>query len=328
MELVDMIEVKCVTKKYGKITALKDFSFSLESGDIVGFIGPNGAGKSTMMKIMTGCLAPTEGSVTVNGFDIINDPIKAKKNIGYLPEKPPLYPRFTVSEYLNTIFDIKQLKVNRKERIGEVIELTGLSGVAKRRIGNLSNGYCQRVGLAQAILSYPPFLVLDEPTSGLDPAQKRDMLMLVKKLSKTGGIILSSHILSEIDSVCNKILMINKGSLVSFGDKDELGLKKNDDRQKLALKYVVSGERTAVLGALSGLSGICDIAADEKEGTTECIITVYEDIREKIFMRLSQNKLPILTCFVMSTDLENAFLNMTCDKAKVNKNGRKRGDTA
>ena len=198
-----MIEVKSVTKKYGRITAVEDMSFSLSDGDIVGFIGPNGAGKSTMMKIMTGCLAPTVGSVTINGFDIIGEPIEAKKNIGYLPEQPPLYPRFTVTEYLNTVFDIKQMRVNKKERVSEIIERTGLSSVAGRRIGNLSKGYCQRVGLAQAILSYPPFLALDEPTSGLDPAQKKEMLGFIRGLSKKCGIILSSHILSEIDSVCN-----------------------------------------------------------------------------------------------------------------------------
>lgn len=314
-----MIEVKCVTKKYGKITALNDFSFSLNDGDIVGFIGPNGAGKSTMMKIITGCLAPTEGSVTVNGFDIIEEPIQAKENIGYLPEKPPLYPRFTVTEYLNTVFDIKQLRVNRKERISEIIELTGLSDVAKRRIGNLSNGYCQRIGLAQAIISYPAFLVLDEPTSGLDPAQKRDMLNLIKKLSKNSGIILSSHILSEIDSVCNKILMINKGRLVSFGDKDEIVSKADVSKKRLVLKYVVSGEKNAVLKSLSHLSEIQDITAAEKGGNTECIITAYDDIRDKIFMCLSQHKLPIITCFVMNNDLENAFLNMTDRKGKNSK---------
>ncbi len=318
-----MIEVKCVTKKYGKITALNDFSFSVKDGDIVGFIGPNGAGKSTMMKIMTGCLAPTEGSVTINGFDIIDDPIKAKENIGYLPEKPPLYPRFTVNEYLSTIFDIKQIKANKKQRISEIIELTGLSDVAKRRIGNLSNGYCQRIGLAQAIISYPAFLVLDEPTSGLDPAQKRDMLNLIKKLSKKSGIILSSHILSEIDSVCNKILMINKGRLVSFGDKDDILSKRDADRQKFMLKYVVSGEKNEVLKALSQLNDIHGINAYEKNGNTECIITAYEDIREKIFMCFSQHKLPIKTCFVMNSDLENAFLNMTENKESDTKKRKK-----
>lgn len=322
MGFADMIEVKNVKKKYGNITALDDFSFSLSDGDIVGFIGPNGAGKSTMMKIMTGCLAPTEGSVTVNGFDIIEEPIKAKENIGFLPEKPPLYPKFTVTEYLNTIFDIKQLKVNRKKRISEVIELTGLSEVAKRRIGNLSNGYCQRIGLAQAILSYPAFLVLDEPTSGLDPAQKREMLNLIKKLSKNSGIILSSHILSEIDSVCNKILMIAKGRLVSFGSKDEVVLKGESDRQKLVLKYVVYGEKNTVSRALSQLDEIQDIKVYDKDGNTECILTVYDDIRDKIFMCLSKHNLPILTCFFMETDLENAFLNMTEDK-KDNKKRKK-----
>ena len=303
-----MIKVQSVTKKYGKLTALEDFSFSFGKGDIVGFIGPNGAGKSTMMRIMTGCLAPTKGSVTINGFDIIDEPIKAKENIGYLPEKPPLYPKFTVTEYLNSIFEIRQIKADKKERVNEIIELTGLSEAAKRRIGNLSNGYRQRVGLAQAILSYPSFLALDEPTGGLDPGQKHEMLILVKRLSEHSGIILSSHVLSEIDFVCNKVLMINKGRLVSFGDKDEVGNKK---RHELILRYVISGKKADVLGALSELGEIKKIDAVEREAETECMITVYADIRKQIFNCLAQRGLPIMTCSVMNNALENAFLNMT-----------------
>ena len=159
-----MLEVRSVTKKYGKITALDNFSFTLDDGDIVGFIGPNGAGKSTMMKIITGCLAPTEGTALIDGFDIMEDSAAAKERIGYLPEQPPLYPAFTVAEYLSTIFDIKRIKANKKERIAEVCELCGLEEMKKRRIGNLSKGYCQRVGMAQAILDYPPILELDERT--------------------------------------------------------------------------------------------------------------------------------------------------------------------
>lgn len=309
-----MIEVQSVTKKYGKLTALEDFSFEFGKGDIVGFIGPNGAGKSTMMRIMTGCLAPTSGTVKINGFDIVDDPIKAKENIGYLPEKPPLYPRFTVSEYLNTIFEIKQIKGNKKERVKEITELTGLSEAGKRRIGNLSKGYCQRVGLAQAILSYPSFLVLDEPTAGLDPGQKKEMLLLVKKLSRRSGIILSSHILSEIDSVCNKILMINKGRLVSFGARDEIGIKRDARGQELVLRYVISGKKSDVVSAVSDMSEIKKLTASEKDGNTECTITAYSDIRKKLFTRFAQHSLPIMTCFAVNNTLEAAFLNMTGEK--------------
>ena len=305
-----MLEVRNITKKYGNLTALKDFSFSFERGDIVGFIGPNGAGKSTTMKIITGCIAPDEGSVGINGFDILTEPISAKKNIGYLPERPPLYPKFTVTEYLNTIFDIKQLKVNKRARIREVIELTGLENAAKRKIGNLSHGYCQRVGLAQAILGYPPFLVLDEPTNGLDPAQKLDMLALVKELSKNSGIILSSHILSEIDSVCNKILMINKGKLAGFGDKDKIGEKNISDGRRFVFKYIISGQKRTVSDAVSGISGVFEINAVQKGENTECIITAGDDVRDKIFMSLVQHKLPIAAFSVVNNDLENTFLNM------------------
>lgn len=314
-----MLEVRHITKKYGSLTALRDFSFSFEQGDIVGFIGPNGAGKSTAMKIITGCLAPDEGSVIINGFDVLTQPVDAKKNIGYLPEQPPLYQKFTVTEYLNTLFDIKQLKVNKKTRVSEVIELTGLEKAAKRKIGNLSHGYCQRVGLAQAILSYPPFLVLDEPTSGLDPAQKLDMLALVKELSKNSGIILSSHILSEIDSVCNKILMINKGKLAGFDDKDKIGETNIQGGQKFVFKYIVSGEKRAVSDAVSGISGVVDITSVQKGENTECIITARDDVRDKIFMSLLRHKLSIVSFSVVNNDLENTFLNMLGDGEKNNK---------
>lgn len=312
-----MLEVRSVTKKYGKITALDNFSFTLDDGDIVGFIGPNGAGKSTMMKIITGCLAPTEGTALIDGFDIMEDSAAAKERIGYLPEQPPLYPAFTVREYLSTIFDIKRIKANKKERIAEVCELCGLEEMKKRRIGNLSKGYCQRVGMAQAILAYPPLLVLDEPTSGLDPAQKRDMLKLVKKLGKNSGIILSSHILSEIDSVCSKILMINNGKLVSFGAKDELGVQSEKKSRGIVLEYTVAGSRGAALAALSGLDGIKKINVEEKDGRCSMTVLAADDIREGIFGRLSQHGLPILSCSVAGSDLENAFLNMTEGKASA-----------
>lgn len=312
-----MIEVCAVTKKYGKITALEDFSFSLGDGDIVGFIGPNGAGKSTMMKIITGCLAPTSGTAKIDGFDITEQPQEAKKRIGYLPEQPPLYPIFTVYEYLSTIFDIKNIKADKRERISEICELCGLDAVQNRKIGNLSKGYCQRVGLAQAILAYPPFLVLDEPTSGLDPVQKRDMLKLVKKLGKHSAVILSSHILSEIDSVCNKILMINNGKLVSYGTKTELETSA-ETAGALAFEYLISGGKSAVLAALGGLGGIKKIRAEESGGKCKCVVLTDRDIRERIFERLSENSLPILSCTATEAGLENAFFSMT-EKTEENK---------
>lgn len=320
-----MLEVRHITKKYGSLTALSDFSFSFEQGDIVGFIGPNGAGKSTAMRIITGCMAPDEGSVIINGCNILTQPVEAKKNIGYLPEQPPLYQKFTVTEYLNTLFDIKQLKVNKKNRVTEVIELTGLEKAAGRKIGNLSHGYCQRVGLAQAILSYPPFLVLDEPTSGLDPAQKHDMLVLVKELSKNSGIILSSHILSEIDSVCNKILMINKGRLAGFDDKDKIGEKSVSGGRNFVFRFIVAGAKSAAADAFSGIDEILETNTVQKDGNTECVITACEDVRDKIFMSLLRHKLCIISFSVLNNDLENVFLNMLEDGEKTIKGtGRRR----
>ena len=211
-----MLEVRSVTKKYGKITALDNFSFTLDDGDIVGFIGPNGAGKSTMMKIITGCLAPTEGTALIDGFDIMEDSAAAKERIGYLPEQPPLYPAFTVAEYLSTIFDIKQIKANKKERIAEVCELCGLEEMKKRRIGNLSKGYCQRVGMAQAILAYPPLLVLDEPINGLDPQGIIEMRQLLLNLNQKYGItiLVSSHILDELSRLATHYGFIDNGKMV------------------------------------------------------------------------------------------------------------------
>lgn len=309
-----MIEVTGITKRYGSLTALDNFSFTLGSGDIVGFIGPNGAGKSTMMKIITGCLAPSEGTAKIDGFDIAENSVEAKSKIGYLPEVPPLYPTFTVNEYLSTIFDIKRIRANKKERLAEVAELCGLADVRKRKIANLSKGYCQRVGLAQAILSYPPYLVLDEPTSGLDPAQKRDMLSLVKKLGKKSGIILSSHILSEIDSVCNKILMINGGKMISYTDRDRIG--EAQPNREMLIRYTIDGKAAAVLAALAGIDKILKTDAEEKDGKTVCHVAASDDVRGRIFENLSKRGLAILECSVESSNLENAFLSMTDKSAK------------
>ncbi len=313
-----MIEVNSVTKRYGGITALDDFSFSLGGGDIVGFIGPNGAGKSTMMKIITGCLAPSEGSVVTDGFDMSENPVEAKALIGYLPEQPPLYPSFTVYEYLSTVYYIKGIRGDKKQRIAEVCEICGLAEVKKRKIGNLSKGYCQRAGLAQAILAYPPYLVLDEPTSGLDPVQKKEMLSLVKKLGKRSGIILSSHILSEIDSVCNKILMINNGRLISYGGKDELGTSAEASKAVRIFEYTVLSSKNDFLRAVSGIEKIRKTEAAEKDGKTVALITADGDIRERVFERLSKNALPILSCTEKGNELENVFFGMT-EKSKVKK---------
>ena len=211
-----MIEVNNLVKRYGNHLAVDHLSFQVEPGKIYGFLGPNGAGKSTTMNIMTGYIAPTEGTVTINGYDIVKDPEEAKKCIGYLPEIPPLYQEMTVKEYLKFVAELKKIKGEKKEaQIQEVMDMTMITDMAERLIRNLSKGYKQRVGLAQAILGYPEVIILDEPTVGLDPKQIIEIRELIKKLSEKHTIILSSHILSEVQAVCDEIMIISKGKLVA-----------------------------------------------------------------------------------------------------------------
>ncbi len=218
-----MIEVKHLTKKYGDNTAVEDLSFTIEHGHVYGFLGPNGAGKSTTMNIMTGCLSATSGSVTINGFDIFEQPVEAKKLIGYLPEIPPLYPERTPREYLRFVAEAKCVEKGLiKEQIDRVCRETRIESVVDRLIGNLSKGYRQRVGFAQALLGNPEVLILDEPTVGLDPKQIIEIRSLIQDLGKRHTVILSSHILSEVSAICDTIMIISKGRLVACDTPDHL----------------------------------------------------------------------------------------------------------
>ena len=232
-----MIEVKNLTKQYGSNLALNHISFSLEEGTILGFLGPNGAGKSTTMNIITGYISPTEGSITVDGFDTLENPLEAKKRIGYLPEIPPLYTDMTVKEYLNFMYDLKKVKLPRKEHIEEICSLVKIDDVYHRLIANLSKGYRQRVGIAQALLGNPPVLILDEPTVGLDPKQIIEIRNLIKGLGRKHTVILSSHILSEVQAVCERVIVINRGSIVADGTPDSLAHSlSNENRLLLRLE--------------------------------------------------------------------------------------------
>ena len=217
-----MIEVKNLTKRYGNNVALDHVSFTVEDGTILGFLGPNGAGKSTTMNIVTGYLSATEGTVTISGHDILDEPNEARRLIGYLPELPPLYLDMTVKEYLDFMYDLKKVKLPREKHIREICALTKIQNVYKRLIGNLSKGYRQRVGIAQALLGNPPVLILDEPTVGLDPKQIIEIRNLIKNLGRNHTIILSSHILSEVQAVCERVIIINSGKLVADGATDRL----------------------------------------------------------------------------------------------------------
>lgn len=332
-----MIEVSHLTKKYGNHIAVNDLSFRVEEGQVYGLLGKNGAGKSTTMNILTGFLAATEGKVTVAGHDIYEEAQEAKRCIGYLPEMPPLYDSMTVWEYLWFAAELKKIPKNeRQNQVEEVMELTGVTEYASRLIANLSKGYKQRVGLAQAVLGYPPILILDEPTVGLDPKQMIEIRELIRSLSKEHTIILSSHILTEVSAVCDHIMIIADGRLVA-DDKTE-NLEKMLDHGEARLELTVKGKRKEIEDALSGLEGIEGMEIKERgkgegteEGTEEgakagkeelCDVFLNliqdgneeTDIREKVFFRFSDRRLPIYAMSLAKNSLEDVFLALTEEK--------------
>ncbi len=309
-----MIEVRNLVKKYNdSFLALNDISFTAKKGQVVGFLGPNGAGKSTAMNIITGYISATEGTVIVNGHDIYEEPEEAKKNIGYLPEQPPLYQDMTVKEYLNFVANLK--KVDRKDRedaVDKVMDMTKITDVSHRLIKHLSKGYKQRVGLAQALIGNPPILVLDEPTAGLDPKQIIEIRELIKELSKNHTIIFSSHILSEINEVCDYVLIINKGKLVVSDDVDNLEKHfKNSNELKLQIK----GPKADIEAALQSIEKINSIEFDKtsKEGISSLSVFSDEndDVREEVFYALGQARCPIMGMEFSGISLEDIFLEVT-----------------
>ena len=310
-----MIEVRHLTKRYGDTLAVDDLNFTIEKGRIYGFLGPNGAGKSTTMNIITGYLASTDGSVTIKGHDIMEDAEAAKKNIGYLPELPPLYFDMTVKEYLAFAAELKKIpKAERKNQITRVCATTKLDAVQNRLIKNLSKGYRQRVGLAQAILGYPEVIILDEPTVGLDPKQIIEIRDLIKSLKKKHTVILSSHILSEVSAVCDYVLIISHGKLVASDTPDNLG--------KLAagsnnLSLVVKGDKDKIQILLNQIPGIKEISIEsskDQEGWSIKLSTEENtDIREEVFYKMAENHYPILEMQSKKVSLEEIFLELTED---------------
>lgn len=307
-----MIEVKDLVKKYGSHLAVDHLSFTLESGKIYGFLGPNGAGKSTTMNIMTGYLGATQGSVLIDGHDILKEPEEAKKQIGYLPELPPLYMDMTVQEYLEFAAELKKLpKEKRESDISEVMKLTRLQDVSARLIKNLSKGYKQRVGLAQAILGFPEIIILDEPTVGLDPKQIIEIRELIRTLSKKHTVILSSHILAEVREVCDYILIISKGKLVASDTPENLELLRNG-ASSLELEVKAAPETARAI-----LSTIDDIDAMEMHSENENLTRVKletkngADIRETIFYAFAEEKCPLLEMKTAKASLEDIFMELT-----------------
>lgn len=308
-----MIEVKNITKRYGNHVAVDNLSFQVEKGMIYGFLGPNGAGKSTTMNIMTGYIAATDGTVEINGYDILKEPEKAKKCIGYLPELPPVYPDMTVEEYLIFVAEIKQVKkAERRDQIASIMEQTQIAEVKGRLIRNLSKGYKQRVGLAQAIVGYPEVIILDEPTVGLDPKQIIEMRELIKTLSEKHTIILSSHILSEVSAVCDHIMIISKGKLVASDTPEGLMTLLKGGKQ---LEISVLGEQERFEKILSEIEDIENykIAADTNKKELHGVVRfgADKDIRKELFYRLAASDMPIMSLGLSEKSLEDVFLALT-----------------
>ena len=306
-----MIEVKNLTKRYGTNTALNNVSFTVEEGTIVGFLGPNGAGKSTTMNIITGYLSATSGSVTVQGKNTLENPNEVKKLIGYLPELPPLYMDMTVKEYLNFMYELKGVKLDRKQHIGEICRLTKIDNVYTRLIGNLSKGYKQRVGIAQALLGNPPVLILDEPTVCLDPKQ-----ILIKSLGRNHTIILSSHILPEVQAVCERVIVMNNGCLVADGATDTLAHDLSAEHRIIAR---IDGPESEILQAIRGMEHIVEVYSlgEKEKGVFEISIEGEPnyDLRRNLFALLTRKGWPLLALRNTDLTLEEVFLQLTSGDA-------------
>lgn len=310
-----MIEITNLVKNYGTKFAVDDISFKINKGEIVGFLGPNGAGKSTTMNILTGYLSSTSGSAKVGGIDILENPYEAKKLIGFLPEQPPLYTDMTVNEYLNFVYEIKECRFNRKMHIAEVRRVTKIDDVQNRLIKNLSKGYRQRVGIAQALIGNPPVIIFDEPTVGLDPKQIIEIRNLIRNLGQTHTVILSTHILSEVQAVCDRIIIINEGKIIA-DEKTESITQVVEDNRRYSVK--ICGPQREVLNALKNINGV--ISAEltgEREADSYTYVIESEkgvDIRKPVFFAMSEKSWPIIGFEAVGMNLEEVFIKIM-DKA-------------
>ena len=311
-----MIEVNNLVKRYGNHTAVDHLSFKIEKGKIYGFLGPNGAGKSTTMNMITGYIASTEGTVKIDGHDILEEPEAAKKCIGYLPEQPPVYFDMTVLEYMKFVADLKKIPKDKKANmIEEVMDMVKISDMRNRLIKNLSKGYRQRVGLAEAIMGYPEVIILDEPTVGLDPKQIIEIRTLIKELKKKHTVILSSHILSEVSAVCDYVLIISHGKLVASDTPENLGKLAEGSN---TLEMLIKGEKTQIRLALEGIEGVNSVTMekDEKQNLWITKVSTEEnnDIRGKVFYKMSDINSPIYEMKSKKVSLEEIFLELTASE--------------
>ncbi len=307
-----MIEVKNVTKKYGKAVAVEDISFTINDGEIVGLLGPNGAGKSTTMNILTGYIEQTSGDVTIEGYNTLKKPKKAKKQIGYMPEGVPLYTDLTVKEFVTYMAELKQVnRKERKEKVQKVIEQTGLKEVQNKLTKNLSRGYKQRVSMAGALVGEPKILILDEPTVGLDPKQITEIRNLIKELGKTHTVILSSHILSEVSQICNKVIIINKGKIVAIDTPENL----EDKVSKNNCIYVtVEDTENKIEGIKEKIKEIknIELVQENEDKTKQYLIEADKDVdlRKKIFSEFAKENITIFEMKKADTTLEDAFIKL------------------
>ncbi len=310
-----MIEVTNLTKKYGDHIAVDNLSFRVEKGQVYGFLGPNGAGKSTTMNIITGYLSPSGGKVNINGFDMQKEPEEAKKCIGYLPELPPLYMDMTVLEYLKFVADLKKVpSKERKAQITEIMQKTNIADMQNRLIRNLSKGYKQRVGLAQALIGYPEVIILDEPSVGLDPKQIIEMREFIRSLAEKHTVILSSHILSEVSAVCDHIMIISKGKLVASDSPENLQRLMGGSSE---LQLDICGGEERVMEILSTLECVKSVenCIEAEPGCVKVNIITDKgvDVREQVFYKLAENRLPIMSMHKVEKSLEDIFLELTGD---------------
>jgi ABC-2 type transport system ATP-binding protein len=311
-ESLIVIEIKEIEKYYAGKKALDKINFTVNKGEILGFLGPNGAGKSTTMNIITGYIAPTNGTALIDGFDIIKESKKAKSKIGYLPEQPPLYVDMTVKSYLSFMYDLKKVNLNKQEHINEICEKVGISDVYNRIIKKLSKGYKQRIGIAQALIGYPPVIILDEPTVGLDPKQIISIRNLIKGLAQKHTVIFSSHILSEIRAVCSRILVINKGKIVADNPAELLS---GASRMSNKIIAHIDGNTEKAQEIMKGVEGVLEINDITHKGDDiyEYIVTFEKgcDIRREMFKALAQNDMPIIKFDIVEPSLEDVFIELT-----------------
>ena len=327
LEEKEVIQVKNVTKKYGATIAVNDISFDVKDGEIVGFLGPNGAGKSTTMNMITGFIEPTNGQIIINGNDISKSPRKAKKEIGYMPENVPLYYELTAREFISYMAELKLVKRNeRKKEVEKVIEETGLKEVQNKLIRNLSRGYKQRVSLAGALVGNPDVIILDEPTVGLDPKQITEIRSLIKQLGKKHTVILSTHILSEVSQICEKVIIINKGKIIAIDTPENL---EKSTKEKNGISVIVEDPKGNMKKLKQKIKEIdtIDFVKDNEDGTKQYVITTSSDIdlRKKLFEVLPKEEIVIFELKKTETTLEDAFIKLI-DTVKVdeNKNEKKK----